>query len=491
MKRCILTIPLLLVSVLASVAKAPYRGEVAVGFGPGVKQGDKVTLGAEVDLAKLDLGRNDMLTFTPALRSLNGNEEMRFEPVSVAGPRRAKSIRRREYYHTTTGHSPKEMKVQTAKEKVRTIPLAYTLTFEPWMRNSRLVVVEQTAGCCNNVQLYADGRDYKLYQSDPYRFPEPYTPAYTVAFLTPPKVEAKMQSETYSARLQFQVNRSELLRNFQDNARILSEADEMINRIKHDSLLTVRRIRVQGYASPEGSETNNLRLSQERARAFVSYLYSQHNLYREGRLIYAEGMGEDWYGLRKTVEASNLDDKYAVLDILNNILDVSRRKNALKALSGGRTYRTMLEYMYPPLRRNEYTIEYEIRGFNAEEAQKVFKTRPQLLSLNEMFLVANLYQRDSEEFKQVFDVAARLFPDSPVAQFNVGAMEIENGSYDTAIKRLGTIETPDAWNNLGIAWWHKGDHQKAGEYLRKAAAGGNTAAIQNLQEFEKWSREQE
>ena len=90
-------------------------------------------------------------------------------------------------------------------------------------------------------------------------------------------------------------------------------------------------------------------------------------------------MGEAWYGLRKAVEASNLDDKYAVLDILNNILDLPRRKNALKVLSGGRTYRTMLEYMYPPLRRNEYTIEYQVRGFNAEEAQKAFKTRPQLL----------------------------------------------------------------------------------------------------------------
>lgn len=127
----------------------------------------------------------------------------------------------------------------------------------------------------------------------------------------------------------------------------------------------------------------------------------------------------------------------------------------------------LLRDYYPPLRRNEYTISYVARAFNVDEAKQLIKTKPQYLSLNEMFLVANTYPKDSGEFKEVFDIAARIYPDDPVVRLNTAALELENGAIDAAIVRLQKSDMPEAWNNLGIAYILKQDYKKGGEYLEK------------------------
>ena len=102
--------------------------------------------------------------------------------------------------------------------------------------------------------------------------------------------------------------------------------------------------------------------------------------------------GEDWIGLRNTIKASNLSDRDEILKVLD-ISDINKRKAQLKALNGGRTYRMLLDDYYPALRRIDYTLAYIARPFDVNEAKQVIKTKPQYLSLNEMFVVANTYLR--------------------------------------------------------------------------------------------------
>jgi Flp pilus assembly protein TadD len=125
------------------------------------------------------------------------------------------------------------------------------------------------------------------------------------------------------------------------------------------------------------------------------------------------------------------------------------------------------------------------RAFNVEEAKTMIRTRPQLLSLNEMFLVADTYVKGSDEFKYVFDVAARLFPQDATANLNAGAVEIEAGAYDAAIARLGRLSTPEAYNDLGVAYARQGDLTAAEANFRKAAAAGSADAAHNLEQLEK------
>ena len=52
---------------------------------------------------------------------------------------------------------------------------------------------------------------------------------------------------------------------------------------------------------------------------------------------------------------------------------------------------------------------YDVQAFNVAKAREVIKTRPQKLSLQEMYLVAQTYPKGSAEFNNVFDIAVRMF----------------------------------------------------------------------------------
>jgi tetratricopeptide (TPR) repeat protein len=103
-----------------------------------------------------------------------------------------------------------------------------------------------------------------------------------------------------------------------------------------------------------------------------------------------------------------------------------------------------------------------------------------------MYLVSQSYPAGSKEFKEVFDIAVRLYPDSEIAILNSASADIESGNMDGAIERMMKIgDNPKVWNNLGVAYARKGDISKAKEYFTKAAGEGDNDARANLEELRK------
>ena len=92
--------------------------------------------------------------------------------------------------------------------------------------------------------------------------------------------------------------------------------------------------------------------------------------------------------------------------------------------------------IYPRLRHSDYTVTYTVRPFDVEEAKEILKTKPQQLSLQEMYLVAQTYEPGSPEFNEVFDIAVRLFPDDPTANLNAACTELQKGNLQAAEKYL-------------------------------------------------------
>ncbi len=182
----------------------------------------------------------------------------------------------------------------------------------------------------------------------------------------------KRRSETYAAHLNFKVGRHELLRDFENNATIFREVDQKVTEIRKDENLTVQSMQVVGYASPEGDFNSNLELSKKRTYSFVNYLVNAHHI--QPSIVQADWKGEDWDGLAESVKTSFLADREAVIRIIEENENVSRRKDQLHKLNRGETYRTLLNQYYPPLRRIEYTFSYVARAFDVEEAKDIVKT---------------------------------------------------------------------------------------------------------------------
>lgn len=454
-----------------------YKGEIQYKELQVSKGGNLLRIQLQLDLTSIELNNQQMLQLTPVLKSKDRADEYRYAPIIVAGRIRDKVITRQ-----SDLPNDKRLKYVVRRNgKEQLLPVELETLFEAWMYEADLFLEETISGCAE-CEL---GKNNYLISN---RIVAPkFVPEYQLQYVTPEAEEVKHRSETYAALLNFRVGRYELLRDFENNAAILHDVDKIVSEIRNDDNLTIQEMEVTGYASPEGNYNSNMVLSKNRTFSFVDYLVSAHNIDRA--LVKTDWKGEDWEGLRKSVSNSPLTERDAVIRIIDQNQDINKRKQQLQAMPGG-VYRTLLNEYYPPLRRIEYTFSYIARPFNVNEAKEVMKKKPQHLSLNEMFLVAQTYKEGSPEFDQVFDVAVRLFPESVVANLNVSVQEINQGALNKAIDRLKGLNTPEALNNLGVAYVQKGEYEEAAGCFSKAAAMGNTVAANNEAQLERFLKEQ-
>lgn len=114
-------------------------------------------------------------------------------------------------------------------------------------------------------------------------------------------------------------------------------------------------LRIEAYSSPEGTFAGNLKLSQERADAIRRYIAANYPQ-MAGIPMVAVGMGENWAGLRKLVEADlNTPKREAVLYIIDNVpaqinyvTNTSRKKSLMEL--GPEPWNYMLKNHFPLLR---------------------------------------------------------------------------------------------------------------------------------------------
>lgn len=449
-------------------AKQKVGGEVNILSADLHQKANQLYVTMSLDVSKLDVGTRSEVIFTPVLLANDGNERAELPPVLIYGHNRYKVYKRSMALNknqTDLRTSAYEV-VNSKKQKKHTITYAQTLPYEEWMSNSTLVLEGDLCGC-GKYEALAEKKVIGLFE---------FTPE--VAYIQPDVEPIKIRTEDTEVFIDFKVNQFVIERDLMNNQTELSKLDKAFEDIKSDKNLTVSRIDIIGYASPEGSVTNNEALSKKRAEELKKYLSSK--AYFPSDIYYIQYGGENWNGLERMVEASSMDKKTEVLSILRNTQDVNAKKPKLKALGAPYTY--MLANFYPKLRKTITQIHYNVRNFSVEEGKDIFKIRPDQLSLNEMFHIANSYPKGSPEFSNVFSVATEIYPNNRIANLNAGAAALSTGNISVAEKHLNSANnnTPEYNNNMGVYYYHTGDLEKAGEYFSKAAQQGNEVAQKNL-----------
>lgn len=89
-------------------------------------------------------------------------------------------------------------------------------------------------------------------------------------------------------------------------------------------------IKVEGYASPEGSDKQNEKLSQDRADATVAYI--QDNLGEQVKDVefQSEGMGSDWNGFFAALQNSNISNKAEIEKSIKEAENPTAKLNQLR-----------------------------------------------------------------------------------------------------------------------------------------------------------------
>lgn len=278
--------------------------------------------------------------------------------------------------------------------------------------------------------------------------------------------------------MNFKVNKWDILYDLGNNASELDNIRKTLDLVKNDSDVTITKITLHGYASPDGGYANNNKLSNNRTQALLKHILKTYPI--SSKLFAATATAEDWAGTIKYVNENEIPQKEAALEIINSNMQPDAKEKALLK-KAPQAYRYLLQNVWPSLRRTDYTIEYDVQAFNVAKAREVIKTRPQKLSLQEMYLVAQTYPKGSAEFNNVFDIAVRMFPEDKLANLNAASAAIERGDKVSAEKYLLKAgDSAEANNARGCLAAMKEDYQTAKQYFEKAIAGGLKEAQENL-----------
>ena len=428
-----------------------------------VKQQGQLHVSCTLDFSDVEIGSNQQVIYTPLLRG-NG-EQITMAPVVLNG-RNAQMKWDREPKRRVPGAQA----VSRKKGETQMMEVSYDFPYEAWMDYCQMAVSEDLCGC--GVLQDQACRDY----GDPFD----NTPAEAVimTYIQPAVEGTKSRSEEGSAFVDYMVNKTNILPDYRNNRAEIKKITATIDLVKNDPLVSITEINIHGFASPEGSYSNNARLAEGRAASLKDYVKSLYTL--KDNLFTSTSTPEDWTGLRRLVEASTLADKEAILGVIDSNLEPDAKDADLRKRFP-QSYQIMLRDMYPALRHSDYKVKYVVRPLTIEETIEVMKVKPKNVSLQEMFLVAQTYEPGSADFNEAMRIAVETYPDDPTANLNAAAAAIAQGDFDAAERYLVKAgDTPEAQQARGVIAMNKGDFDAAERYLNAAKAAGVADADHNL-----------
>lgn len=442
-----------------------------------INKGNTVDIDLQISAKLLNLKSKETLALIPVLKDNSGNTKVLPE-IWINGNNREKVIKRKKAFGADLDVLEKVQQTLPAKEYKMGGNISYRteVPYEAWMKDAVLYINEDNCGC-------ADSRK-KMKENDLGRIfnlpPEKYQPKAHVAFMIPQTEAVKNRNEISDAYLDFHVGKYDIVPTFRRNPQELAKVENMISEIVSDDNIVVNEIVFTGKASPEGGFESNVKLSQNRAMALLNYVDQKYKLKREW--LKARSVGEDWVGFEKLVNETDFIGKGAVKDIISSfdMPDVKEKK-----LKSQGTYNYLNQEIFPQLRRVECRVNYTVRGFTTEEGKKIIKTHPKQLSLNELFMIANTYEKGSVEFNEVFETTLKVYPDDPIANVNAAAVAILAKDFAKARSYLNRCAKDGYYyNNLGSIYLEEGNLNDAKTCFMEAQKKGIKEADDNLKEVE-------
>ena len=437
------------------------------------RERDRLLIEGTILLDSLRVSGTNQLTVTPIIRA---NENVFYlSPVVVNGKTRHKLYKRSLLLQgKTTDTKVQSVMKADAKYLTRSIPYHTVISYQSWMKNASMYVLADLCGCGGS------NKEHLEKQIGPSIDLDQYVPQANL--VVPQHEDFKKRSESGTAYLIFQQSKWDILPSVFNNREELDKIDKSLKYIAEEPTATITGITIKAYASPEGPYELNLRLSELRAKALLDYIRQKYTLPRNIS-VFSEGCGEDWDYLVELIKQDPaLENRDQILRIIQSVSVLDGREKQIMDLNGGQPYRYMLEKLFPLLRRSVYHIEYAVPEFSLERAEQILETKPNMLSLEEMYGLANRYVQGSFKYNRVFKIAGQTYPNDPIACVNAAAIAIWEKDFVTAKRFLEKwSNNPATWNNLGLVYMSELRLEEAERYLLNAKADGIREATANLE----------
>mgnify|MGYP006278767959 CR=1 FL=1 len=279
------------------------------------------------------------------------------------------------------------------------------------------------------------------------------------------------------ATVYFKINLAYL--NWRLPLNVNNNSKEDVDKLKQflDKGWKIKNIELNAWASPEGPVDFNSNLSKQRAETgnkIVKGLFDKLDMNYDEVTVDSHPKGEDWNGFMEAVEASDIEDKNIILNVVRSQPNLKKREQEIRNMAI--VYKEVEDKILPPLRRVEMQVNsYEPKHTDEELAQMAMDDA-ESLKKNELLYSATLHD-DVAKKLEIYNKATELFPDCPRAHNNKGYIYMQQGKYDKAKASFSKAEElapkhGGVLNNLGVLAGIDGDWEKAEEYFTKAKAQG-------------------
>ena len=292
-----------------------------------------------------------------------------------------------------------------------------------------------------------------------------------------------------TADLVYKINSSVLSKKATQTAEVAALKESVEGYLNNDR--AAQSVYVKGYASPDGPEKFNDKLSDKRSQSGLKAV--QKLLAETGLKIDAAAYGEDWDGFKAAVAASDIKDKDLILQVLGMYTSSAEREKEIKNLAS--VFGALKTDVLPQLRRAQIVNTIDVTGkTDAEMVALIKEGRVAELSLEELLHIAEVEPAVAEV---ALKAAAETYNDAR-AYNNLAIALAKQGDFDGALKALDKAakagsKSEELNDNYALVYLAMGETDKAATYaqganaevqaLAAAAKGEYAAASKNLEGY--------
>ena len=203
-----------------------------------------------------------------------------------------------------------------------------------------------------------------------------------------------------------------------------------------------QNIAVKGYASPDGPEKFNDKLSK--ARSESGHKVIAKLLKDSGLDIAAPAYGEDWDGFKELVEKSNIKDKNLILQVLSLYNSPAERESEIKNMSA--VFNELKEEILPELRRSQIVNTTDLQGKTDAEIMAAYRNGGELTVEEYLFAAQELTDCPKEQVA-ILTAASKKYNDARVYN-NLGVAQTKVGDKAAALKSFEKAAKMDSSKEL-------------------------------------------
>ena len=282
--------------------------------------------------------------------------------------------------------------------------------------------------------------------------------------------------QTEEGQVLYQIN-SSVVRNSQTKSQSVKDFLAAVEAVKAHERKTLVSTDVVAYASPDGKEDQNAKLSDNRSKSAEKAFNKITKKNPFGVPVNVTSVGEDWEGFQELVAASDIEDKDLIIRVLSMYSDPAVREQEIKNMSA--VYKTLANNVLPELRRARFIANVEFTNYSNEELLKLIDENIDVLDETALLRAATLV-KDNNQKVALYKKAIEKFA-SANGQYNLAVTYIKMDKLADAKAALAKCaDDADVKNAKGVIALLEGNNAEAAKLFKAADNKANLAIVDVL-----------